>query len=103
MNRDHLLTGPRAWSYAEIAGELSRLLGRPIRHEALDEQQLTERLAESTPPAFAALLASLDAAIADGAEDRTTDAVELLTGRAPHGLTEHLSSHLSELRSDRSA
>jgi hypothetical protein len=33
------------------------------------------------PPEFAAILAALDAAIADGAEDRVTDTVARVTGR----------------------
>ncbi len=40
------------------------------------------------PPAMAKVLAGLDAAIASGIEDRTTDAVLRLTGAAPRTFRE---------------
>lgn len=81
---DLLLTGPAALSYAEVAGILSRVLGRTIRHRALDTDAMAGRFVEAgLDPAFARLLAGLDAGIAAGAEDRTTDTVERVTGRPP--------------------
>ncbi|WP_411977452.1 hypothetical protein [Streptomyces decoyicus] len=42
---------------------------------------------------FAALLAGLDRAIADGAEDRVTDTVERLTGRPPRSFRAFAEEH----------
>jgi hypothetical protein len=36
------------------------------------------------PLEFAAMLAGMDRAIAEGSEDRVTDTVQRLTGRPPH-------------------
>ncbi|MFJ9018844.1 NAD(P)H-binding protein [Streptomyces sp. NPDC102259] len=82
-NTDLVITGPEALSYADIAAVLTRLTGRPVTHHPLTYEQLRDRLAAAIPAEYAALLAGLDRAIADGAEDRTTDTVQRLTGRPP--------------------
>ncbi|RKN07915.1 NAD(P)H-binding protein [Streptomyces radicis] len=78
-----VLTGPEALSYAEVAAVIAEVTGRDIRHVAVSADELGERLTAVMPPRFAALLAAMDRAIAEGAEDRTTDAVERVTGRPP--------------------
>jgi hypothetical protein len=42
---------------------------------------MRDRLATLTPAEFAAMLAGMDRAIAEGSEDRITDTVQRLTGR----------------------
>ncbi len=54
-------------------------------HRHLTHDALRDRLAEVIPAEFAAMLAGMDRAIAEGAEDRTTDTVQRLTGRPPNG------------------
>ncbi|MFC9428225.1 hypothetical protein [Streptomyces sp. NPDC056987] len=54
---------------------------RPVIHGSLGFDQLRDRLAAGLPEEFAALPAGLDLSIAEGAEDRTTDTVERVTGR----------------------
>ncbi|CAL9545208.1 NAD(P)H azoreductase [Streptomyces sp. enrichment culture] len=80
-NTDLILTGPQALTFDDIAATLTEVTGRPVTHQRLSYDQLRERLAAGLPAEFAALLASLDLAIADGAEDRTTPTVHHLTGR----------------------
>ncbi|MEV7466801.1 NAD(P)H-binding protein [Streptomyces kronopolitis] len=87
---DLILTGPQALGYDDIAAIVTEVTGRPVRHRPLTVEQLRERLAASLPAEFAALLAGLDRAIADGAEDRVTDTVERLTGRPPRSFREFL-------------
>ncbi|MGC4767553.1 NmrA family NAD(P)-binding protein [Micromonospora sp. DT44] len=83
-NTDHLITGPEALSYDEIAAVLSEVSGRPVKHRAIDPVGLAARhTANGIPPDFARFLASLDTAIAAGAEDRTTSTVADVTGRTP--------------------
>lgn len=83
-NTDHVITGPEALSYADVAMVLSEVAGRPVRHRAVGEAEISERfVAAGLPPAFARLLAGMDVAIAAGAEDRTTTTVTRVTGRAP--------------------
>jgi uncharacterized protein YbjT (DUF2867 family) len=79
-NTDHLITGPEALSYSEAAAIITDITGRPVTHHAVDVPELLQRLSAYSPE-FAAILAALDTAIADGAEDRVTDAVARVTGR----------------------
>ncbi|MGP3998808.1 NmrA family NAD(P)-binding protein [Streptomyces sp. 8N706] len=83
-NTDLVLTGPEALSYDDIAATITEVTGRPVVHRPLTYEQLRDRLTALMPLEFAAMLAGMDRAIAEGAEDRTTDAVQRLTGRPPH-------------------
>ncbi|MFF6950698.1 NmrA family NAD(P)-binding protein [Streptomyces iakyrus] len=87
---DLVITGPEALSHADAAAVLSEVTGRPVTHRRLTCEQLRDRLARDLPPEFAAVLAALDGAIAQGAEDRVTDTVERLTGRPPRSLRAHV-------------
>lgn len=85
---DLILTGPQALGHDDIAAILTQARGRPVVHRHLTYEQARARLETLLPPDFAALLADLDRAIAQGAEDRTTDTVRRVTGRPPHGFRE---------------
>lgn len=93
-NTDLVLTGPQALSYDDVATLLTAVTGRLVRHEALNYEQMCEHLANEAPPQFAAVLAGLDRAIANGAEDRVTDTVERVTGQPPRGLHAFAAHHL---------
>ncbi|MER7566909.1 NmrA family NAD(P)-binding protein [Streptomyces sp. NPDC048523] len=80
---DLVLTGPEALSHDDIATIITEVTGRPVTHRRLSYEQMRDRLTAEVPAEFAALLAGLDRAIAAGAEDRVTDTVQRLTGRAP--------------------
>ncbi|RII08747.1 NAD(P)H azoreductase [Streptomyces sp. YIM 130001] len=80
-NTDLVLTGPEALSHDAIAATITQVTGRPVDHRHQTYEQLRDRLAAHLPPEFASLLAGLDRAIAEGAEDRVTDTVPRLTGR----------------------
>ncbi|MET9610966.1 NmrA family NAD(P)-binding protein [Streptomyces sp. NPDC006512] len=80
---DLILTGPQTLSYDEVAAIITEVTGRPVVHRHLTFEQLRDRWAAEIPLEFATMLAGMDRAIAEGAEDRTSDAVERLTGRAP--------------------
>ncbi|MFL5998503.1 MAG: NmrA family NAD(P)-binding protein [Streptomyces sp.] len=82
-NTDLVITGPQALSYGDIAAVLSEVTGRSVTHRQLTYEQMRDRLAAGVPAEFAELLAGMDLAIAEGAEDRTTDTVQRLTGRPP--------------------
>lgn len=84
-NTDLVLTGPEALGYDDVAAIIADVTGTPVTHRPLGPEQLRDRLAASIPERFATLLADLDRAIADGAEDRTTDTVERVTGRRARG------------------
>ena len=78
---DLVLTGPEALSYDDIAAIMTEVTGRLVVHRSLSYEQMRDRLAAQIPEEFAAMLAGLDRAIAEGSEDRVTDAVQRLTSR----------------------
>ncbi|MCS0604883.1 NAD(P)H-binding protein [Streptomyces sp. LP11] len=80
---DLVLTGPEALGYDDIAAITTEVTGRSVVHHRLSYEQLRDRLAALMPAEFAALLAGLDRAVAQGAEDRVTDTVRRVTGRPP--------------------
>jgi len=80
---DLVLTGPEALSYDDIARSITDVTGRPVVHHQLSYQQMRDRLTKLIPLEFAAMLAGMDRAIAEGSEDRVTDTVQRLTGRPP--------------------
>ncbi|GAA1448761.1 NAD(P)H-binding protein [Nocardiopsis tropica] len=80
---DLVLTGPEALSHDDIAAAVTEVTGRPVEHRRLTREQMRDRLSAQVPPVFAALLADMDHAISEGAEDRVTDTVRRVTGRRP--------------------
>lgn len=88
-NTDHLITGPQALTYGEAAAIIGDALGRPVQHAQISEAEVASRwIALGMEESYAHLLAGLDTAIAQGAEDRTTDAVLRVTGREPQNLAD---------------
>ncbi|WHX17144.1 NAD(P)H-binding protein [Streptomyces malaysiensis subsp. malaysiensis] len=93
-NTGHVITGPEALGYADAARIVAEVSGRPVRHVAVAAAVLRDRLsAMGMPPEFAAVLAGLDEDIRGGAEDRTTDTVERVTGRAPRSFRAFAEAH----------
>jgi ergot alkaloid biosynthesis protein len=89
-NADLVITGPEALSYDDVAGIIAQVTGRAISHRPLTYEQMLDRLtAAGIPEQFAAMLAGMDCAIAEGAEDRTTDTVERMTGHPARGFREY--------------
>ncbi|ELY6276893.1 ergot alkaloid biosynthesis protein [Cronobacter muytjensii] len=83
-NADVILTGPQTLSYDDVAHVLSVTTGRIIRHVSLSPSALAERFTRSgMPQEYAQALAAMDSAISEGAEDRVTEGVMSMTGRAP--------------------
>ncbi|MGK4905004.1 NAD(P)H-binding protein [Streptomyces albus] len=95
---DLVLTGPEALSYDDVAAVLTEVTGRPVVHHRLTQTQLRDRLAVEVPAEFAGILAGMDGAIAQGAEDRVTDTVQRLTGRPPHSFRTVAERELSSAR-----
>jgi len=86
LNRDFILTGPEAISYDAVARHIGEAAGRPIAHRRISAEDLAAWYrANGRPALLARMLGAMDTLIAAGAEDRTTDGVRELTGRAPVG------------------
>ncbi|NJQ00076.1 NAD(P)H-binding protein [Streptomyces zingiberis] len=90
LDADPVITGPETLSYAGAAAVLTEVTGRPVSHRQLTYEQARDRWARELPADFAAVMAGLDLAIADGAEDRTTDTVLRITGRPPTDFRTHV-------------
>ncbi|WP_437815083.1 NAD(P)H-binding protein [Sorangium sp. So ce1078] len=98
-NAAHVITGPEALSYDDVAAILSEVAGRTIRHVRADEEAARAQLVKAGAPApYAAFLVRLDLAIRDGAEDRVTDVVQRVTGRAPRAFRDFARAHAGAFR-----
>lgn len=96
-NTDHLITGPEALSYADVAEAVSKVSGRVIRHRPVPVAEFRERLTTiGIPQAFARMLAAMDDAIAHGSEDRVDPAVERITGRPARAFADFAARHATE-------
>jgi uncharacterized protein YbjT (DUF2867 family) len=94
-NAAHVLTGPEAVSYAEVAEIIGKWTGVPVRHRPLGTEDFTRHLTSSgLPVEFAAFLAALDEEIRGGSEDRVTDTVERVTGRPARGFREFVEAEI---------
>jgi len=93
----HVITGPQAMSYDDVASVLARVTRRPIRHQHISDEEARLRLIRAgVPTGYAELLVGLDAGIRDGAEDRVTDTVRRVTGRPPRAFEASRGSHRRE-------
>lgn len=93
--RDYILTGPDALSFADVCDIATVLLGRDVTVHDVAPEQFTDYLVESgVPREFAIVLARLDASIAEGGEDRVTDTVEQIARRRPTEMRTYLTRTL---------
>jgi NAD(P)H dehydrogenase (quinone) len=98
--RAYHLTGPRAWTMAQVAEEFSRLLGRSVTYVHRSPAQEREALlAAGLPSFFVDLLVGLDQAFRESVLGETTSTVEELTGKAPRSLTGWLTENIATFRS----
>lgn len=93
------LTGPEALGYDDAAAILSRVIGRTIRYESIDDDTFVRQLASvGVPEVFARFLASIFHPVRQGWTAAPTDAVRTLTGRAPRSVERYALDNLSVLR-----
>ncbi|AKQ69395.1 Oxidoreductase [Myxococcus hansupus] len=94
----HVITGPRALGYDDIADILTRVTGRPVRHHAVSTDE-AQRFMEASgiPASYARFLAQLEDAIRKGVEDRVTDTVSRVTGREPRAFEAFARAHAESL------
>jgi uncharacterized protein YbjT (DUF2867 family) len=90
----HVLNGPRAITYQEIAAHLSEATGRPIEFvDVPDDDARRAMLDGGTPPAVADFLVRLFRALRQGLDEKTSDTVRALTGAEPRGFAEFAREH----------
>jgi festuclavine dehydrogenase len=71
---------------------LSQKLGRKINHVNITEDELTTGMSTFLPAEYARLLAQLDTAIKNGAEERLNTVLLDVTGRKPRKFLDFVDS-----------
>jgi ergot alkaloid biosynthesis protein len=100
-NTEFILTGRDLLSYDEVAARISRAVGRDIAHVRLSVEQLTAAHEVSgLNPLTARMLAMMDEAIGAGAENRTTNHVEELSGKTPTAFVDFVEQYSAHWRND---
>lgn len=95
----HVITGPQALRYDDLAAVISKVAGRPVRHVNLSPEEARRHMQDAgMPETYARLLVELDALIREGAEDRVTDTVQRITGRPPRDFESFARAHASVWR-----
>ncbi|MDR8409060.1 hypothetical protein MTP10_09945 [Nonomuraea sp. 3-1Str] len=94
-----MLTGPRGLTHAQIAEELSAVLGRTVECVALPPAELAAALrARGLPASFADDVTELSRQVATGYLAATTTAVQELTGRPPRTFAQFAAANAEALR-----
>ena len=84
------LTGPSSLTFADVAAELTRAAGRPVRYEPISFEEFVDALSDSGVPAeAAAATASVFREILDGRNTGTTNGVQHALGRPAAGFTDY--------------
>lgn len=92
------ITGLQAWSQAEIATALGKVVGREIGYVGLSEDGLRQGMLDNgVSPQLMEFLVGLDNGIRLGALDVVSRAVEQLTGTPPETLENFLAQHRDAL------
>lgn len=93
------LTGPTAYSYADVAACCAAVLGKPVEYINLAPEQMLEQLkAAGTSEAFATMMVKLMVLFSKGGGGETTTSVQDLLGRAPRTLDEFFTDNLAAFR-----
>jgi (4-alkanoyl-5-oxo-2,5-dihydrofuran-3-yl)methyl phosphate reductase len=78
------ITGPEALSYGEMTAAIGRAIGRPLRYEAMSEDEArAQQVAWGTPAPLVDARLSIFKAIREGRLAAVTDTVERVLGRRP--------------------
>lgn len=94
----YTLTGPQAYTTAEIAALVSEVTGKPLQVVQLPDEALTEGVkAAGFPEDIARIIVSFDANTRSGRIAMATDAVETLSGRKPQTLKQFLETNKAAL------
>ena len=89
--RAYTLTGPEAFTYEEIASELSAALGRTITHVSLPPSDLKQgMLAGGMPEELADRMLDLERYFREGRASSISDDITLVTGNNPRGFRNFL-------------
>ncbi len=89
-----VITGAAALTHGEVAGHLSRALGRPIQYVDLPVEKIVAHMvAEGMPAEEAQNLGAMMTAMSRGGASFTTQTLPALIGRAPRSLDQFLAAN----------
>ncbi|NUW44379.1 SDR family oxidoreductase [Nonomuraea rhodomycinica] len=92
--RTYTLTGPRSLGFDEVAGELGRVLGRPVTYLPVsDDAKRKSLLGHGVPAWIVDMLEEYAQAYAAGWGDFTTGTVAELLGRRPRDIADFARDH----------
>lgn len=78
------ITGPEALSYVEMAAKISAAIGKPLRFQAISEDEERQKMINrGDGPEIVAAHLSIYRAIREGCLATVTDTVERVLGRKP--------------------
>ncbi|MCA8943146.1 MAG: NmrA family NAD(P)-binding protein [Planctomycetes bacterium] len=83
------LTGPRLMSFTEVAAELSKATGRPVRYAPISSEEFRAALTADAGPEFANMLTELCAEVLDGRNERLDHGVREALGREPRDFADY--------------
>jgi uncharacterized protein YbjT (DUF2867 family) len=87
----HVLSGPVALTWPEVAAILTRVLGRPIRYDAVTVEERRAQLeATGIAPWRVELLLGLDEINRSDLYSMATDTVRQLTGHPPRAVEDYI-------------
>lgn len=86
------VTGPRLMTFADMAGELTEAVGRPIRHIPIRFEDFRANIAQSGGDFVADVFTAIARETLDGRNAHTTDGVMQALGRPPRDFTEFAKS-----------
>jgi NAD(P)H dehydrogenase (quinone) len=90
-NRIYSLTGPRAWSFGDVAATLSELSGKQVRYTPIEPAEFIARMRErGVPEPQLQKILAFQTDIKNGQEEASTPELERLLGRKPASLREGL-------------
>lgn len=97
-SKTYTLTGPHAYTTAEIAALVSEVTGKPLEVIQVPDDALTEGVkAAGIPEDFADVVVSFDVNTRSGRIAMVTDAIETLSGRTPKTLKQFLEANKAAL------
>ena len=100
VGKAYTLTGPEALTYDELANELSKVLGRQIRHISLPLSDLKQgMLADGMLEEIADRMLDLERYFREDRASRITNDIKQLTGRDPRSFSQYAHECVSSLRS----
>lgn len=93
-NRDFDLTGPRALDHAEVAGLLTQATGKTIGFTDITPDAMLQALVEAgLPKDYAAFLVLILGHFKAGYAERTTGAVQQITGHEPRTIEQYAADY----------